>query len=310
MAPRPYWSGHVRLSLVSFPVRLFPAIDSKSQVSLHQIHKPTNERIRYQKVVPDHGPVDNDEIVKGYEYEKGEYVLLEDDELDHLKLESTKTIDLVQFVDYFEIDALYYDRPYFMVPDGKIGEEAFRVIRDALRGERKVALGQVVLSNKERIAAIKPCGDGMIVETLRYGEEIKKTRSYFEDISEKAPPKEQVELARQLIASKASPFDADRFQDHYQAALRELIEGKLKGELDKMSRRDGDDGEVGNIIDLTQALKRSMGDDKEEAPKKKSTRSSGTKRAAPKKKAPAKKDEPESKSKTGSSKRKSGRKAA
>lgn len=295
MAPRPYWSGHVRLSLVAFPVRLYPAIESKSQVTLHQYHKPTGERIRYQKIVPELGPVDSDEIVKGYEYEKGSFVELEEGELDQLKLESTKTIDLVQFVESDEIDEVYYERPYFMVPDGKIGEEAFRVVRDALKNARKVALGQIVLASKERIAAIRPCSKGMVLETLRYAEEVRQAQAYFESVTDAKPPKEQVELARQLIDSKTAPFDADRFHDRYQSALRELIEGKLKGELAKTKR--GKEKGGAQIIDLTEALKRSLGGkgqaadkagDDDEAPQKasksRSKASSGSKAKTPRRK--------------------------
>ncbi|MDX6749057.1 Ku protein [Geminicoccaceae bacterium 1502E] len=256
MAPRPYWSGHVRLSLVTFAVRLYPAIETRGEISFRQIHKPSGERIRYQKVVPDLGPVDRDEIVKGFEYEKGEYVLLEDEELAELKLESSKTIELVQFVESGEIDAIYFDRPYFLTPDGKLGEEAYRIVRDALKAARKVALGQVVLSGRERIAAIRPCGRGLVLETLRYAEEIREADAYFEGVGTGKGEKEQLELAQSLIEKKSGPFEPEQFHDRYKEAVQELVREKLAG------RKAGGRGRKGRaaaeIVDLTEALKRSV----------------------------------------------------
>ena len=212
VAPRAYWKGHVRLSLVSFPVQLIPAIETKERVSFHRVHRPTGQRVRYQPVVPDRGPVDSDEIGKGYEYEKGRFVMMEDEEVDKLKLESTHTLDVVQFVDDHEIDPLYYEKPYFVLPDGAFAEDAFRVVRDAMRETKKVAIGQIVLSTRERIAAVRPCDRGLLLETLRYADEVRPASRYFAEIGEGQSDGEQLELAKQLIKMKSAPFDPEKVQ--------------------------------------------------------------------------------------------------
>lgn len=255
MQRRSYWKGHVRLSLVTFPVQLFPAIDSEEKLTLHQLHRPSGERIRHQKVVPDLGPVDKDEIAKGFEYEPGRYVVIEQEELDALRLESTHTIELVQFCPADTIDAVYYERPYYVVPEAGVGEAAFRVVRDALRAARKVAVGQVVLAGRERIAALRPCGRGMVLETLRYGEELHEVEGYFEGIGDASPSKEQVGLARELILAKSAPFHPERFHDHYRNALRELVRAKLAGRRAPEPRTAA---ERENILDLAEALRRSL----------------------------------------------------
>ena len=184
MAPRAYWKGHVRLSLVSFPVQLFSAAASGSRISFHQIHKPSGQRVRYQKTVPGVGAVDKDDIVKGYEVAKDSYVTFADEELEAIRVESKHTIDLVQFVGACEIDPLYYEKPYFLVPDGAVAQEAFRVIRQALADTGQVALGQVVLSGRESFVALRPCGKGMLLETLRTAEEVRKSAPYFAEIED------------------------------------------------------------------------------------------------------------------------------
>jgi DNA end-binding protein Ku len=254
MAPRAYWKGHVRLSLVSFPVQLVPAIDTREKVTFHRVHRKTGERVRYQPVVPDHGPVPNEEIAKGYEYEKDRFVIVEPDEIEKLQLESTHTIDVLQFVDAHEIDAIYYEKPYFMLPDGKFAEEAFRVVRDAMRQEKKVAIGQVVLSQRERIAAFRPCGRGMLLETLRYDDEVREANLYFADIGEGAAAGEQLELAKQLIKMKAAPFDPEKFKDHYQTALRQLVAAKLQGREPQGAPEEA----APKVINLMDALRRSL----------------------------------------------------
>src|SRR4051812_28532541 len=210
MAPRAYWKGHVRLSLVAFPVQLFSATAAGSRVSFHQIHRPSGQRVRYQKTVPGVGPVDKDEIVKGYEVAKDSYVTFSDEELEAIRVEGRHTIDLVQFVGACEIDPLYYDKPYFLVPDGKVAQEAFRVIRQALKDT-----GQVVLSGRESFVALKPCGKGMLLETLRTAEEVKKDTPYFAGIEDVPLGEAQLALARQLIERKTAKFDPARFVDHY-----------------------------------------------------------------------------------------------
>jgi DNA end-binding protein Ku len=256
MAPRPYWKGHIRLSLVSFEVQLYPASRSARDFPLHQINKKNGERIRYQTIVPGKGAVPREEIVKGYEYEKDRYVLFEPRELEKLRLESKHTIDLVQFVAAGEIDMLYYDKPYYVAPGGEIAEEAFRIVRGALRQAGKYALGQIVLAGRERIAALKPCGKGMVLKTLRYGEEVRAAEAYFEDISEKPADAEQLDLAKQLIKQKSAKFDPGKFKDHYDAALRELIKAKLG---DKRAQKTIEEKRpTAQVIDLMEALKKSL----------------------------------------------------
>lgn len=256
MAPRPYWKGHIRLSLVSFEVQLYTASRAAREFPLHQIDKKSGERIRYQTIVPGKGAIPRDEIIKGYEYEKDHYVLLEPEELDKLKIESKHTIDLVQFVDTHDIDIMYFDKPYYVAPGNELAEEAFRVVRDALRQSRKYALGQVVLGGRERIAALKPCGKGMVLETLRYGEEVRESQSYFEDIEDAPADEEQLELAEQLIKQKSAKFNPDKFKDHYDDAMRELIKSKLG---DKHAKKVIEEKRpTAQVINLMDALKKSL----------------------------------------------------
>lgn len=290
-ASRPIWKGQLRLSLVSINVEMFTAHKSGATTSFNQIHEPSGKRVRYQKVVEGIGPVDPDEIKKGYQYEKGEYVLLEDEELDAVKLETRKTLDLVQFVDEAEIPPLYYDSPYFLAPADELAEDAFRVVRDALRKTRKVGLGQLALRGKEYLVAIKPCGKGMLLETLHYEEEIKKADSFFSDIPAKSADDDLLEVATALIDKKTDKFDPKIFKDHYQAALRELIQRKLKSKGRKIEVEEEPRAkQTGNVIDLMAALKKSLesgGKTADKPPAKSVSRKSSAKKAA--KKAPAKK---------------------
>lgn len=258
MAPRAYWRGHVRLALVHFPVRLHAAVTGANKISLNMIHEPTGRRIHYQTVAEDVGPVDKSEIVKGYEVGKNRYVTLEDEDLAKLKLESRHTIDLVQFVDARDIDAIYYDRPYFMTPDGDLAEEAYCVIRDALRESGRVALGQVVLSGREKLVAIKPCGRGLLLETLRYAEDLREAEEYFGSIATATGDPDQVDMARALIDAKTKAFDPGAFTDRYQDGLRELIAAKTAGE--EITEVAADSGRAGNVVNLMEALKASLRD--------------------------------------------------
>lgn len=241
---------------MSFPVRLYAAATRTERVQLHQVHKQTGERVRYQTVVPDHGPVERDDIEKGYEYEKDRYVTLENDELKELKVETRHTIDLLQFVENQEIDAIYFDKPYFVAPDGELAKEAFLVVRDALRQTKKVALGQITLSGKERIAAIKPCGRGLLLETLRYEDEVRNANAYFEGIEDGELDEDQLDLAVQLIESKTAPFDPSKFRDHYEEALKELIAAKLEEREPELAEEEERRG--AKVINLMDALKRSV----------------------------------------------------
>jgi DNA end-binding protein Ku len=239
---------------------MYSATKSGAKVSFRQIHEPSGKPIHYDKVVAGIGPVDADEIVKGFEYEKDNFVLLDPDEVDAIKLESKKTFSLVQFVGACEIAPLYFDKPYYLVPADDLAMDAYRVVRDALRGSEKVGLGQITLRGKEYLAAVKPCGDGLLLETLRYASEIREADSLFAGIEDEGSEKELLDVAEALIKKKTAPFDADAFQDHSTLALRELVDAKLKNRKSKKVTTDDDaprpSGE--NVIDLMSALKKSL----------------------------------------------------
>jgi len=258
MAARAYWQGNIRLALVSIPVQVFPATKSAAKISFNQIHKPTGKRIRYEKVVPGVGPVEAEDIVKGYEVEKGKYVLLTDEEIDEVKLEAKRTIDLVQFVDEGEIDMLYFDKPYFLSPEegDETGAEAYVVLRDALKETGKVGLGQLVIRGKSNIVAVKPYGKGLSIETLRFADEVQKPDAFFSQVPEITPDRELVGLAEELIKRKVSKFDAKAFKDTYEVALRELIDAKIEDRAPEAI----EEPQLGaKVIDLMEALKRSVG---------------------------------------------------
>jgi DNA end-binding protein Ku len=279
MATRAYWTGNIRLSLVSIPVQVIPATKNSAKISFHQVHKPSGSRIRYQKVVPGIGPVDTDEIVKGYEIEKDKYVLLEDKEIDDLKLEAKKTIDLVQFVGQHEIDPIYFERPFFVIPDDEEDNEAFIVLRDALRKTKTIGLGQIVIRGQGSIVALKPCGKGLLLETLRFADEIKKADSAFSGIKETKLDPDKVELAEELIERKTKRFHPEDFKDSYNDALRELIDAKA--EHRKVRQIESPRGGA-EIIDLMQALRKSVGKDGGDTKKggRRAKRSSGSRKKA------------------------------
>jgi DNA end-binding protein Ku len=261
MAARAYWQGQIRLALVSIPVEIYTATKSGAQVSFKQIHEPSGKPIHYEKVVTGIGPVDTDEIMKGFEYEKGEFVLLEQDEIDAVKLESKKTLELTQFVDASEIDVLYYEKPYFVVPADDLAEEAFIVLREALRRTKKVGLGQLAMRGREYVVSLKPCGRGMVLETLRYADEVNKAQGYFRDIPDAKPDEDLLELAEALIEKKTGSFHPQEFHDRYVDALKDLIERKRKAKGRKIIEDTSDEptGRSGtNVVDLMAALKKSM----------------------------------------------------
>jgi DNA end-binding protein Ku len=259
MAARAYWKGQIRLALVSIPVEIYSATKSGASIAFHQIHEPSGKRVKYEKVVPGIGPVDVDEIIKGFEYEKGEYVLIDEKEIEGVKLESKKTLELTQFVDSHDIDPIYYDKPYYVVPADDLAEEAFIVLREALRKSRKIGLGQLALRGREYVVSIKPCGRGMVLETLRYADEVNKAAAFFRSIGDDKPDAELLDLATTLIDKKTGEFDASEFHDRYVDALRDLIERKKKGKT--ISTSDDDDAPAArgsNVVDLMAALKRSL----------------------------------------------------
>ncbi len=279
MAARPLWSGQLRLSLVSMAVDLYSATQSGARISFRQIHEPSGKRIRYEKVVPGIGPVDKDEIMKGYELEKDRYVLLEPEEVDAVKLESKRTFELVQFVGACEIPPLYFDKPYYLVPADELAEDAYRVVREALRTAEKVGLGQITLRGKEYIAAVKDCGDGLLLETLHYPDEIRKADPLFSGIDDEAVQEELLDVATALIDKKTAPFDASAFKDNYTVALRELIERKRKSKSTIVEEEEeGPSPAQDNVIDLMAALRKSLEGTSGEQGKKAKKKASGAPR--------------------------------
>ena len=279
MAARAYWQGQIRLALVSIPVEIYAATKSGAAISFRQIHEPSGKPINYEKVVAGIGPIDTDEIVKGYEVSKGKFVLLEDAEIEAVKIESKRTLELVQFVGIDEIDPLYYEKPYYVVPADDLAEEAFIVLREALRSARKIALGQLSVRGREQLVALKPCGKGILLETLRYADEVRKGQSFFTGIGDARPSKELLQLATALIDQKTAPFDASEFHDRYIDALRKLVEKKAKAKgktiLEDVEEPAG--ARKSNVIDLMAALKKSVG----------GTGSASPGKAVPEKPAPA-----------------------
>jgi DNA end-binding protein Ku len=284
-ASRPIWRGQIRLALVSIPVELFPATRSGAQIQFHQVHEPTGKRIKYEKVVPGVGPVDRDEIVKGYEVSKGHYVLLDPEEIESVKLESRKTLDLVEFVDEDGIDPMYFDKPYYLVPADDLAEEAYVVLRDALKAANKIGVGQLAMRGQEYVVAIKPCGRGLLLETLRYADEVHKSSGFFRDIGETKPDPDLLDMASMLIERKAGEFDPKDFHNRYVDALHRLIEEKQKKKGEKIIEdpdADAPPPKGSNVIDLMAALKKSLGEKGEAAAK--------PKKAAAKKKTSARKE--------------------
>jgi len=257
MAARAYWQGQIRLALVSIPVQVFSATKSAARVSFNQIHKPTGKRIRYEKVVPGVGAVSPDEIVKGYEVDKGQYVLIEDEEIESVKLEAKHTIDLVQFVGFEEIDPIYFEKPYFVMPDeDEVAAEAYVVLRDALKESKRVGLGQIVARGQASVVALRPMGKGLAIDMLRYADELQRPESYFGEVPDAKPDKELLALATELIERKAKPFDPKAFKNQYDVALREMIEAKIE----HRKPREIEQPQLGaKVINLMDALKKSIG---------------------------------------------------
>jgi DNA end-binding protein Ku len=294
---RPVWTGQIRLALVALPVTLYSALDSKEKISFNQIHEPSKQRIRYEKVAPGVGPVDKDEIVKGYEYQKGRYVLFSDEEFEALKVDSKKTLDMVQFAPSETIDPIYFDKPYYALPDGKLSDEPYRVVRDALKKTKTIGLGQITMRGRSYIAAVKPYEDGLIVETVHYGQELRAAKSFFDEIPNGKLDKDLVDLAEELIMRKKAPFDPNKFEDEYAIAIERLVKKKIErhGELvlddqEEPSRDYGD-----NVVSLVDALKKSLAkkspkaaDDEEDAKPAPKRRAAAERTKSPRAKAPAK----------------------
>lgn len=255
MAPRAFWTGHLRLSLVNIPVRLYPATTSERAIAFHQIHQPSGKRIRYQKVAPGVGPVENEEITKGYEYEKGKYVLIDQKEIDDLKLESKQTIELVRFVDEDAIDIRYFETPYYLMPDGDMADEAYVIVQKALKDTGKIGVGQFILRGRGNIVAIRPFGKGLMLEVLRHANEIRAAEPLFKEIAEVKVDKEALDLAKELIKRKTGKFEPEQFKDDYSDAVWELINAKLEDRAPEIVTEMPGTAKVINIMD---ALKKSV----------------------------------------------------
>jgi DNA end-binding protein Ku len=251
MAPRAYWKGYVKLSLVSCPVALFPATSEREKISFHQLNKNTGNRIKYRKLDAETGDeVESSDIIKGYQVGKGEYLQLEPEELEAIAIESKRTIEIDEFVPRKEIDELYQNNPYYIVPDGEVGEQAFAVIREAIRQEGMVAIGKVVFTSREHIIALEARGKGMMGMTLRYPYEVRKEDEYFDDIADEKIPKDMLELASHIVASKAGHFKPEKFEDQYEDALKELLKKKQSGQKIEAPK----DREPSKVVNLMDAL--------------------------------------------------------
>jgi len=308
MAARAIWRGQIRLALVSIPVELYPATKSGAAIQFHQVYEPTGQRIKYEKVVPGIGPVDRDQIVKGYEVSKGHYVLLDPEEIESVKLESKKTLDLVEFVDVHDIDAMYYDKPYFVVPADDLAEEAYVVMRDALKASKKIGVGQLAMRGQEYVVALKPCGKGLLLETLRYADEVNKAQSYFREIGDTKPDADLLDMASMLIERKAGKFDPKEFHNRYVDALHELIEEKQRAKGEKVIQdpdANAPPPKGSNVVDLMAALKRSLNNADEGGKAANENKGAAKKRTAAKKPAPrhAPKKAPATKAAAGGRKR-------
>jgi DNA end-binding protein Ku len=254
---RTYWKGHLRLSLVSIPIDVYNAVESQFEISFRQIHKPSGRRVSYEKTVSGIGKIENSDIVKGYEVEPDVYVILEPEEIDAVKLESKKTIDLVQFVDAKDIDYRYFERPYFITPADALAGEGYVVIRDALRKTGKVGLAQVTIGGREWLVAIAPLQDGLCMAMLRYADELRKPEDFFDEVPTAKPEKEMVDLAVQLITKKSAAFHPEKFENHYQTALQALVTAKVKGKK-IIASPETPRALGGNVVDLMAALRASV----------------------------------------------------
>jgi len=255
MAPRAYWKGYLRLSLVQCPVALYPATTESEKVRFNQINTKTGNRIRYLKVDAESGEeVDSEDIAKGFEVAKGDYVLLTDEELESVALESKHIIDIDEFVPKDEIDDLYKIRPYYIAPDGNAGEDAFVVIRDIIERMERVALGRIVIASREHVMALEPRGKGLMGTLLRFPYEVRKPDDYFDQIPDVKLPKDMFELAEHIVKTKSGHFHPEKFQDHYENALRQLIGKKQKGERIETETR----AKPTNVVNLMDALRRSV----------------------------------------------------
>jgi DNA end-binding protein Ku len=255
MAAAGTWKGFLKLSFVTCAVRLTPAVTGAERVSFHLINPETGNRVRMKTHDAETDEIiERKDLVKGYEYEKGQYALIDDEEIKALRIESTRTIDIERFVPLSDIDRRYFDTPYYLVPDNKMAVESYRVIQEAAAQEKLIGIAKLVMANRERVVAVEPRDNGMIVTTLRSPDELREYQPLFEEIDKKPLDKEMVKMAKQLIERMTGPFDPKMFEDRYQAALHELVEAKIKGVAPHLPKP----AQTGQVINLFEALKRSV----------------------------------------------------
>ena len=276
MPPRSTWKGHLKLSLVSCPVRLYNAVSRSERVSFHLLHKDTHNRIQMKPHDPELGPVERSDLVKGYEYEKDQYVIFTDEDFEKIQIESTKSISIEKFVDADEVDEIFYETPYYLAPDGTVAEETFRVVQWAMREKNKVGLSRVVLSSRERLIALAPRDKGLLVMTLRNADEVRDASEFFTDIQDEQPEKEMLDLASALIEQKSGAFDPSEFKDRYQEAVVEMVKAKVKGQEPVIATAP----ERGKVINLMDALRQSLDADRKPPAKSRSRKEAEEKPAA------------------------------
>jgi DNA end-binding protein Ku len=278
VALRAYWKGYLKLSLVSCPIALFPATSEREKISFHQLNKKTGNRIKYRKVDIDTGDeVEPQDIIKGYEVSKGDYLELAPEELEAVALDSTRTIDIDEFVPRSEIDELYMRDPYYLIPDGDVGQEAFAVIREAIKKEGMVALGRVVFTSREHVIMLEARGKGLMGMTLRYPYEVRKEEDYFDELPDQKVSKDMLDLAKHIVDTKAGHFQPEKFEDHYEQALKDLLKRKQEGKPIERPK----DHKPSNVVNLMDALRKSV--EAEGGGGRKSARSTTAPRRAPKK---------------------------
>jgi DNA end-binding protein Ku len=264
MAPRSTWKGHLRLSLVSCPVRLYNATSRSEKVAFNLLHKDTHNRIQMKPHDPELGPVERSDLVKGFQYEKDQYVVFTEEDFDKVQIETSKAIVIEKFVDANDVDPIYFEQPYYVAPDGAVAEETFRVIQHAMREKRKVGLSRIVLANRERLIALTCRDKGFLMMTLRTADEVRDSADYFTDIKDEEPEEEMLDLAEKLIEQKSGKFDPSEFKDRYHDAVVEMVKAKVKGQEPVLAKAP----ERGKVINLMDALKRSLEDAKPPAESK------------------------------------------
>jgi DNA end-binding protein Ku len=278
LAPRASWKGYIKLSLVSCPVKMFPATSASERITFNQLHKDTHNRINMKPVDPELGLVERSDLVKGYEYEDKQYVIIDDADLDAVRIESSHTMNIEAFVDEDEVDVVYQDAPYYLAPDGAMAEETFAVLREAMRRSGKLAIARLVMSSRERVITIGARENGMFVTTLRNPNEVRGTAEYFGNIPDVKADEEMLQLAEKLIEQKVKPFEPKDYEDRYEVALMNMIREKLKGHKPIIAAAP----ERGNVVNLMDALKASLGTAKPAAPSKAKGEAAAAKPAAKK----------------------------